>query len=167
VALEDNFTTTGQKTALYLQKNKLASIKDPANMTPAEIKIVIDFLIEQKKASQFRVATTSAPTRSLLGANGRPACFWRRVLRPIQSPVSGSVSVCRTLAVSSRGKRMRASGLLYCRVRQPRVNHVLRSWITLGPRFCDTAELSAQRSSVGATFQRWPLSVMTVTVLRL
>src|SRR3989449_5243777 len=29
VALEDNFTTTGQKTALYLQKNRLASIKDP------------------------------------------------------------------------------------------------------------------------------------------
>src|SRR5437016_4112462 len=45
VALEDNFTTTGQKTALYLQKNKLASIKDPAKMTPAEIKTVIDFLL--------------------------------------------------------------------------------------------------------------------------
>ena len=59
VALEDNFTTTGQKTALYLQKNKLASIKDPANMTPAEIKVVIDFLIEKKKAGQFRVIWSS------------------------------------------------------------------------------------------------------------
>jgi spermidine/putrescine-binding protein len=59
VALEDNFTTTGQKTALYLQKNKLASIKDPANMTPAELKTVIDFLIEKKKAGQFRVIWSS------------------------------------------------------------------------------------------------------------
>ncbi len=59
VALEDNFTTTGQKTALYLQKNKLASIKDPSNMTPAEIKTVIDFLIEKKKAGQFRVIWSS------------------------------------------------------------------------------------------------------------
>jgi len=59
VALEDNFTTTGQKTALYLQQNKLASIKDPANMTPAEIKTVVDFLIEKKKAGQFRVIWSS------------------------------------------------------------------------------------------------------------
>ena len=59
VALEDNFTTTGQKTALYLQKAKLASIKDPANMTPAEIKTVTDFLIEKKKAGQFRVVWSS------------------------------------------------------------------------------------------------------------
>lgn len=59
VALEDNFTTTGQKTALYLQKAKLASIKDPANMTPSELKTVIDFLIEKKKAGQFRVIWSS------------------------------------------------------------------------------------------------------------
>jgi spermidine/putrescine-binding protein len=59
VALEDNFTTTGQKTALYLQKNKLATIKDPANMTPSELKTVVDFLIEKKKAGQFRVIWSS------------------------------------------------------------------------------------------------------------
>ncbi len=59
VALEDNFTTTGQKTALYLEKAKLASIKDPANMTPSEIKTVVDFLIEKKKAGQFRVIWSS------------------------------------------------------------------------------------------------------------
>ncbi len=59
VALEDNFTTTGQKTALYLQKAKLASIQDPANMTPSEIKTVIDFLVEKKKAGQFRVIWSS------------------------------------------------------------------------------------------------------------
>jgi len=59
VALEDNFTTTGQKTALYLQKSKLASIGDPANMTPSEIKTVTDYLIEKKKAGQFRVIWSS------------------------------------------------------------------------------------------------------------
>jgi len=58
VALEDNYTTAGQKTALYLKKNKLASIEDPADMTPGEIKTVVDFLIEKKKEGQFRVIWT-------------------------------------------------------------------------------------------------------------
>ena len=58
VALEDNYTTAGQKTALYLKKNKLADIKDPSNMTPGELKTVIDFLIEKKKEGQFRVIWT-------------------------------------------------------------------------------------------------------------
>ena len=49
VALEDNYTTAGQKTALYLKANKLASIANPDDMTAAEFKTVIDFLIEQKK----------------------------------------------------------------------------------------------------------------------
>ena len=42
-----------------MQKAKLASIKDPANMTPGELKSVIDFLIEKKKAGQFRVIWSS------------------------------------------------------------------------------------------------------------
>jgi spermidine/putrescine-binding protein len=58
-AVEDNFTTTGQKTALYLQKNGLADIKDPSNMTPGEVKTVVDFLIEKKKEGQFRLIWTS------------------------------------------------------------------------------------------------------------
>lgn len=58
VALEDNFTTTGQKTALYLKKSGMASIEDPADMTPSELKTVIDFLIEKKKEGQFRVIWT-------------------------------------------------------------------------------------------------------------
>jgi spermidine/putrescine-binding protein len=59
VALEDNFTTTGQKTALYLKQAKLATIGNPADMTPAEIKTVVDFLIEKKRAGQFRVIWSS------------------------------------------------------------------------------------------------------------
>lgn len=58
VALEDNFTTAGQKTALYLKENKLAAIENPADMTPGEIKTVVDFLIEKKKEGQFRVIWT-------------------------------------------------------------------------------------------------------------
>ena len=59
VALEDNYTTAGQKTALYLKQSGQAQIADPANMTPEELKTVVDFLIEQKKAGQFRVIWSS------------------------------------------------------------------------------------------------------------
>jgi putative spermidine/putrescine transport system substrate-binding protein len=59
VALEDNYTTAGQKTALYLKASGQAAIKDPADMTPEEVKTVIDFLIEHKRAEQFRVIWSS------------------------------------------------------------------------------------------------------------
>jgi len=59
VSIEDNYTTAGQKTALYLKKNGLAEISDPANMTPSELSTVIDFLIEKKKDGQFRVIWSS------------------------------------------------------------------------------------------------------------
>ncbi|HYW77268.1 MAG TPA: extracellular solute-binding protein [Gammaproteobacteria bacterium] len=58
-ALEDNYTTAGQKTAMYLKHHNLASINDPANMTPAEIKQVVDFLIKKKKEGQFRTLWSS------------------------------------------------------------------------------------------------------------
>jgi putative spermidine/putrescine transport system substrate-binding protein len=59
VALEDNYTTAGQKTALYLKKANLAEINNPDDMTPEEFKRVVDFLIEKKKAGQFRVIWSS------------------------------------------------------------------------------------------------------------
>jgi putative spermidine/putrescine transport system substrate-binding protein len=59
VALEDNYTTAGQKTGLYLKKAGLATINNPDDMTKEEFKTVIDFLIEQKKAGQFRVIWNS------------------------------------------------------------------------------------------------------------
>jgi putative spermidine/putrescine transport system substrate-binding protein len=59
VALEDNYTTAGQKTALYLKASGKADIKNPDDMTADEFKKVIDFLIEQKKAGQFRVIWSS------------------------------------------------------------------------------------------------------------
>jgi putative spermidine/putrescine transport system substrate-binding protein len=59
VALEDNYTTAGQKTALFLKHSGQAQIKDPADMTPEEVRTVTDFLVEQKKAGQFRVIWSS------------------------------------------------------------------------------------------------------------
>jgi putative spermidine/putrescine transport system substrate-binding protein len=59
VALEDNYTTAGQKTALFLKDSGQAAIEDPADMTPEEVKTVIDFLIEHKRAGQFRVVWSS------------------------------------------------------------------------------------------------------------
>ncbi len=59
VALEDNYTTAGQKTALYLKASGQADIKNPDDMTADEFKKVIDFLIDQKKAGQFRVIWSS------------------------------------------------------------------------------------------------------------
>jgi putative spermidine/putrescine transport system substrate-binding protein len=59
VALEDNYTTAGQKTALYLKKANLAEINNPDDMTPEEVKRVVDFLIEKKRAGQFRVIWSS------------------------------------------------------------------------------------------------------------
>jgi putative spermidine/putrescine transport system substrate-binding protein len=59
VALEDNYTTAVQKTALYLKKANLAEINNPDDMTPEEVKRVVDFLIEKKKAGQFRVIWSS------------------------------------------------------------------------------------------------------------
>jgi spermidine/putrescine-binding protein len=59
VSLEDNYTTAGQKTALYLKASGQAEIGDPADMTPEEIKTVMDYLIEHKKNGQFRVIWSS------------------------------------------------------------------------------------------------------------
>ncbi len=59
VALEDNYTTAGQKTALYLKANKLANITNPDNMTASEFKTVVDFLIEKKRGGQFRTLWSS------------------------------------------------------------------------------------------------------------
>ena len=59
VALEDNYTTAGQKTALYLKHANLAKIENPADMSPEELKTVVDFLIEQKRKGQFRVIWSS------------------------------------------------------------------------------------------------------------
>ena len=59
VALEDNYTTAGQKTALFLNHSGKTKIADPADMKPEEVKAVVDFLIEQKRAGQFRVIWSS------------------------------------------------------------------------------------------------------------
>ena len=59
VAIEDNYTTAGQKTALYLKQSGMATIDKPHDLTENELKTVIDFLIEKKKEGQFRVIWSS------------------------------------------------------------------------------------------------------------
>lgn len=53
VAIEDTWLTTLPNAALYLI-GKGANIQNPSNMTAEEAKMVVDFLIERKKAGQFR-----------------------------------------------------------------------------------------------------------------
>jgi len=59
VALDDNYATTGYKTAIYLKAAGLAEINDPTNMTASEINTVVNFLIDKKKEGQFRVLWSS------------------------------------------------------------------------------------------------------------
>lgn len=53
VALDDSFFTL-QHAAAYLKFHKLAAIGNPGNLTASEAATVADFLIERKKAGQFR-----------------------------------------------------------------------------------------------------------------
>ena len=59
MALEDNYTTAGYKTAIHMKHAGIADIQNPVDMTKDEINTVVDYLIEKKKAGQFRVLWTS------------------------------------------------------------------------------------------------------------
>ncbi|MDG4898394.1 extracellular solute-binding protein [Mesorhizobium sp. WSM4976] len=59
VALDDNYATTGYKTAIYLKAAGLANIADPTDMTASEFNTVVNFLIDRKKEGQFRVLWSS------------------------------------------------------------------------------------------------------------
>lgn len=53
-AMENRYSAAMIKTAMYLKNGQGADIKDPGEMNPTELKLVADFLIEKKKAGQFR-----------------------------------------------------------------------------------------------------------------
>lgn len=55
VGLENTWLTTLPMAATYMKVAKGATIGDPANMTPAEAASVVDFLLERKRAGQFRL----------------------------------------------------------------------------------------------------------------
>jgi spermidine/putrescine-binding protein len=59
VALDDNYSTAGYKTAIYLKAAGLADINKPTDPTPSEFNTVVNFLIEKKKEGQFRVLWSS------------------------------------------------------------------------------------------------------------
>lgn len=46
-------------TALYLKESGKAKIENPADLTPAEAKTVVDFLVARKKAGQFKTLISS------------------------------------------------------------------------------------------------------------
>lgn len=54
VALQNDFGPTLTTTAIYLRESGKVEIKNPADMSPDEVKAVCQFLIEHKKKGQFR-----------------------------------------------------------------------------------------------------------------
>jgi putative spermidine/putrescine transport system substrate-binding protein len=54
VALQNDFGPTLTNMAIYLKQSGKIEIKDPADMTPGEVKAVCEFLIGYKKKGQFR-----------------------------------------------------------------------------------------------------------------
>lgn len=54
VAMQDDFGPTLTTTAIYLKQSGKVEIGDPSDMEPDEIKAVCQFLIDKKKAGQFR-----------------------------------------------------------------------------------------------------------------
>jgi spermidine/putrescine-binding protein len=53
-AMQNDFGPTLTNTAIYLKETGRQDIEDPSDMTPDEVKGVCQFLIEKKKAGQFR-----------------------------------------------------------------------------------------------------------------
>ena len=53
-AMQNDFGPTLTNTAIYLKETGAQDIEDPSNMSPAEVKGACQFLIEKKKAGQFR-----------------------------------------------------------------------------------------------------------------
>ncbi|MFK7891493.1 MAG: PotD/PotF family extracellular solute-binding protein, partial [Granulosicoccus sp.] len=53
-AMQNDFGPTLTNTAIYLKNSSKQDIDDPSDMTPAEVKGVCQFLIDQKKKGQFR-----------------------------------------------------------------------------------------------------------------
>lgn len=53
-AMQNDFGPTLTNTAIYLKEAGKQDIKDPSDMTPAEVKGVCQFLIDMKKKGQFR-----------------------------------------------------------------------------------------------------------------
>jgi spermidine/putrescine-binding protein len=69
VALDDSFFTL-QHCGAYLKWNKLAEIGNPGNLTSSECETVANYLIERKKAGQFRTFWVTFDEQVALLVNG-------------------------------------------------------------------------------------------------
>jgi spermidine/putrescine-binding protein len=85
VAIEDTWLTTLPNAALYLMSKGMA-IGNPSDMTPEEVKAVVDFLIERKKAGQFRAFWGSYEESVDLLGNGEVVIeqCWEPVIKQLQ-----------------------------------------------------------------------------------
>jgi putative spermidine/putrescine transport system substrate-binding protein len=53
-SMEDAWVNSAIFTAIYLKQNNMVTITDPGNLTEAELKEVMGFLIDKKRSGQFR-----------------------------------------------------------------------------------------------------------------
>jgi spermidine/putrescine-binding protein len=58
-AFSKTWNYSAPATALYLKESGKAKIENPADLTPAEAKVVVDFLVARKKAGQFKTLISS------------------------------------------------------------------------------------------------------------
>ena len=86
VGLDDSFYTIVQA-ACYLKWHKLADIGNPANLSASEASTVADFLIERKKAGQFRTFWATYEEQVSLFVNGEvdAATCWEPGVKDAQT----------------------------------------------------------------------------------
>ena len=86
VALEDTWLTTFAMAGMYLKHHGMASIDQPSNMTPEEARTTADFLIERKRAGQFRALWGTWEESIDLVANGEVVIenCWEPAVKALQ-----------------------------------------------------------------------------------
>lgn len=87
VSVENTWLTTFAMAGMYLKHWGHASIDQPSNMTEAEASVVADFLVERKKAGQFRALWSTWNESIDLMANGEVIVqnCWEPAVKALQS----------------------------------------------------------------------------------
>src|SRR5262245_25746564 len=96
---------------MYMKTRKLAEISDPANMTAAECTTVADWMIERKKAGQFRT-------------------FWKSYDEQVANFVSGEVLVQRCWEPGQREAKRQGLDIEYAFCKDFHVNWMHAAFIT-------------------------------------
>jgi putative spermidine/putrescine transport system substrate-binding protein len=96
---------------MYMKTRKLAEIGDPANMNPGECKTVADWMIERKKAGQFRT-------------------FWKSYDEQVANFVNGEVLVQRCWEPAQREAKRQGVDVEYAFCSDYHVNWMHAAFIT-------------------------------------